>query len=86
MKYYISIIAGSSTYFFKNVTNFHKSRLLFWGVIAVISDSSSTHGPTSQYMVRPVRREVKGENFNVFIFHQADAQREFKERASVAVD
>jgi len=37
-------------------------------------------------MVRPVRREVKGENFNVFIFHQADAQREFKERASVAVD
>ena len=26
---------------------------------------------------------MKGENFNVFIFHQADAQREFKERASV---
>lgn len=28
-------------------------------------------------------REVKGENFNVFIFHQADAQREFKERLMV---
>ena len=61
-----------------------KIQAAFFGDLAVISDSSSTHPhPHQSKTSGPVRREVKGENFNVFIFHQADAQREFKERASV---